>query len=348
LSATPVLEVRDLQTHFPIRAGILRRQIGSVYAVDGVSLYVDPHETLGLVGESGSGKTTLGRSVLRLIEPTAGMVVFKGEPVTGAGADRMQELREEMQIVFQDPYASLNPRMPIRDIIGEPMRIHGASKKEANERVGDLLSAVGLMPDHGNRYPHEFSGGQRQRIGIARALALNPTLIILDEPVSALDVSIQAQVLNLLEELQDTFDLSYVFIAHDLSVVRHISDRVAVMYLGQLVEVADRNAVYERPAHPYTHSLLSAIPIADPQLERRRKRIVLQGDLPSPASPPAGCRFHTRCPIVQERCMSDEPKLMEIAPGHEVACHYHLKEGEYLIDAATRLGRQVVTTNPDL
>ncbi len=341
----PILKVEGLKTYFPIRAGLLRRQIGSVYAVDGVDIYVNPQETLGLVGESGCGKTTLGRSILRLIEPTEGRVYFRGEDVISADTNRMRELRREMQIVFQDPYASLNPRMPVGDIIGEPLIIHGASKKEAGAKVKELLAAVGLMPDHANRYPHEFSGGQRQRIGIARALALNPSLIILDEPVSALDVSIQAQVLNLLEEIQDTFDLSYVFIAHDLSVVRHISDRVVVMYLGQAVEVADRNEVYEEPAHPYTHSLLSAVPIADPHLERSRKRIVLQGDIPSPASPPPGCRFHTRCPIAQDRCKVEEPELRNIGPAHEVKCHFPLSAGQTLMETAVSMGREVSTTS---
>ncbi len=340
-----ILEVHDLKTHFPIRAGLLRRQVGSVYAVDGVSLHVDENETLGLVGESGCGKTTLGRTILRLIEPTAGQVIFKGEDVTAVGKERMRDLRKQMQIVFQDPYASLNPRMPVGDIIGEPMIIHGAPRNEADEKVKQLLASVGLMPDHSNRYPHEFSGGQRQRIGIARALALNPTLIILDEPVSALDVSIQAQVLNLLEELQDQFNLSFMFIAHDLSVVRHISDRVVVMYLGKAVEVADRNDVYEKPAHPYTHSLLSAVPIPDPHLEKSRDRIVLQGELPSPASPPSGCRFRTRCPIAQDLCSSEVPPLRELGTNHQVACHFPIAAGDSLINVALGMGREVVTTH---
>ena len=330
-NGTPVLEVQNLTKHFPIRSGFFRRQVGTVYAVDGVTLHVDPHETLGVVGESGCGKTTLGRSIIRLIEPTGGVVKFKGEDYTHLDRKAMQQLRKEIQIVFQDPFASLNPRIPVRDIVGEPLRIHGVSKKDTRDRVSELLEAVGLSAEHGNRYPHEFSGGQRQRIGIARALALNPTLIILDEPVSALDVSVQAQVINLLEELQDEFGLSYVFIAHDLSVVRHISDRVAVMYLGRVVEVADRNDVYDIPAHPYTQSLLSAVPVADPDIEQNRNRILLEGDLPSPAAPPPGCTFHTRCPIAQDICKTDEPSLTDIGPDHQVSCHFPLKPGETLI-----------------
>jgi oligopeptide/dipeptide ABC transporter ATP-binding protein len=333
---SPMLVVDDLRTHFPIRAGLLRRQIGTVYAVDGVSFTVDEHETLGIVGESGCGKTTLGRSVLRLIEPTSGSVRFAGEELTEVPASRLRKLRKEIQIVFQDPYASLNARWPVNDIIGEPMRVHGFSKEESRARVGELLEAVGLLPEHGNRYPHEFSGGQRQRIGIARALALKPRLVVLDEPVSALDVSVQAQVINLLEDLQDEFGLTYMFIAHDLSVVRHISDRILVMYLGQIMEDAPARQLHERPAHPYTHALLSAAPIADPDVERQRRRVVLEGDLPSPASPPSGCPFRTRCPLATQKCVDQVPPLVEIELGHRVACHYPLAEGERLVDVVAR------------
>lgn len=318
----PLLEVEDLRTHFPIRDGLLRKTVGWIKAVDGVSLKVEPNETLGIVGESGCGKSTLGRSILRLTEPTSGQVRVKGEDVLAASNSRMRELRREMQMVFQDPYASLNPRMPVHDIVSEPLQIHGSSKAEARERAGEYLDAVGLLPEHGNRYPHEFSGGQRQRIGIARALTLEPDLIILDEPVSALDVSIQAQVINLLEDLQARFDLTYLFIAHDLSVVRHISDRVVVMYLGRVAELADRDALYEQPAHPYTQALLSAIPVPDPKVEASRERIVLQGDLPSPADPPSGCYFRTRCPKAESKCAKEVPEFQEIDDGHWVACHF--------------------------
>ncbi len=337
----PVLELVDLYKYFPIRAGLLRRQVGNVHAVDGVSLAVDEMETLGIVGESGCGKTTLGRTLMRLYEPTSGTVRFRGEDVTGADARRLRELRKVMQMVFQDPFASLNPRMPVQDIISEPLVVHGTSRKEAHERAASLLDAVGLSPEHGNRYPHEFSGGQRQRIGIARSLALNPDVVVLDEPVSALDVSVQAQVLNLLEDLQEQFRLTYLFIAHDLSVVRHISDRVAVMYLGQVVELAAREDLYERPAHPYSHSLLSAVPVPDPETERRRERIILEGDLPSPANPPSGCRFHTRCPIVQDRCRTEVPELRVVGDGHVASCHYALEPGESLVERVRELGREV-------
>jgi len=268
-------------------------------------------------------------------------VLFNGEDVTAATAPRLRELRRNMQMVFQDPFASLNPRMPIRDTVAEPMLVHGTAKSEARGRVGELLEAVGLSPEHGNRYPHEFSGGQRQRIGIARALALHPEVIILDEPVSALDVSVQAQVINLLEDLQDEFDLTYMFIAHDLSVVRHISDRIAVMYLGHVAELATSDRLYDAPAHPYTHALLSAVPVADPRTELSRERIILQGDLPSPANPPPGCRFHTRCPIATQRCRDEVPALRELTPGHFGACHYALEPGETLIARVADLGRDV-------
>ncbi len=336
----PLLVVADLVTHFPIRAGMLRRSVGSVRAVDGVGLHLDARETVGVVGESGCGKSTLGLSVLRLVEPNSGVVAFRGEDVLSADPARLRQLRGEMQMVFQDPYASLNPRIPIRDTVAEPLIIHGMRRAPARARAEELLAAVGMRPEHGNRYPHEFSGGQRQRIGIARALALEPSIIILDEPVSALDVSIQSQVINLLEDLQEGFGLGYLFIAHDLSVVRHVSNRVLVMYLGKVVESADRVAVYEAPAHPYTHALLSAVPVADPRTERRRTRIVLEGDLPNPASPPTGCRFRTRCPIAQEPCAVEIPPPTEVAPGHMVACHFPIAAGETLLDRVRALGRQ--------
>ena len=336
-----VLEIVDLVKHFPIRAGLFRREVGQVQAVDGVTLSIASMETLGIVGESGCGKTTLGRTLLRLVEPTSGTVRFRGEDVTTATPQRLRELRRHMQMVFQDPFASLNPRMPVRETVAEPLIVHGTPKDEARRRVDDLLEAVGLSSEHGNRYPHEFSGGQRQRIGIARALALQPDVIILDEPVSALDVSVQAQVINLLEDLQEEFNLTYVFIAHDLSVVRHISDRIAVMYLGHVAELTDSDRLYDAPAHPYTHSLLSAVPIADPDIERSRERILLPGDLPSPANPPSGCRFHTRCPIAVERCREEIPALREVAPGHFAACHFALAPGETLVDRVAELGREI-------
>jgi oligopeptide/dipeptide ABC transporter ATP-binding protein len=323
-----LLQTRNLKMHFPIKSGLLQRTVGHVKAVDGVDLSVRRGETLGLVGESGCGKSTLARLILRLLEPTEGEVVFDGEDILGYDRKRMLGVRRNMQIVFQDPYASLNPRMTVGNIVSEPLRIHdmGGDRKK---RVQELLEVVGLSPEHYNRYPHEFSGGQRQRIGVARAIALNPRLIICDEPVSALDVSIQAQVINLLQDLQKEFDLTYVFIAHDLSVVKHISDRVAVMYLGKIVELADRDALYGKPRHPYTASLLSAIPVPDPHKERERQRVVLSGDVPSPANPPQGCSFHTRCPRAQDSCTEQEPALeAQEKETHQAACFFPVLEGQ--------------------
>lgn len=323
-----LVRATDLYKYFPIHAGLTSRHVADVRAVDGVSFSILEGETLGLVGESGSGKTTIGRLLLRLLPATKGEIAFEGQNIIGMSRGEIRRLRRSMQIIFQDPFASLNPRMTIRDIIAEPLRIHGlASGKEIDERVQELLRLVGLQPYHANRYPHEFSGGQRQRVGVARALAVDPKFIVCDEPVSALDVSIQAQVINLLEELQEKFKLTYLFIAHDLSVVRHISTRVAVMYVGKIVELADRADVYRDPLHPYTQALLSAIPIPDPAVEQRRKRIVLTGDIPSPVNPPSGCRFHTRCPVAFDRCVVEEPPLREYAPGHFAACHWVEEHG---------------------
>ena len=323
-----LLTVKNLVKYFPIHAGLLSRHIGDVRAVDDVSFEIGAGETLGLVGESGSGKTTIGRLVLRLLKATSGEVTFDGRDVMKMSRTSIRHVRKEMQIIFQDPYASLNPRMTVGDIVSEPLAIHKiATGKAAEARVKELLKLVGLHPNHANRYPHEFSGGQRQRVGIARALAVDPKFIVCDEPVSALDVSIQAQVINLLEDLQQQLGLTYLFIAHDLSVVRHISTRVAVMYVGKIVEQADRDTLYENPMHPYTQALLSAIPIPDPRVERRRKRIVLTGDIPSPVNPPSGCRFRTRCPIAFARCTVEEPPLTEYAPGHFAACHWVEEHG---------------------
>ena len=321
-SQEQLIQVEGLKMHFPITQGIiLQRQVGSIKAVDGLDFDIRRGETLGLVGESGCGKSTTGRAILQLYRPTAGHVYFEGEDLTQMKGERLRRQRRRMQMIFQDPYASLNPRMTVGNIVGEPLEVHNiASGKERRERVQELLQVVGLNPYFINRYPHEFSGGQRQRIGIARALAVKPDFIVCDEPISALDVSIQAQIINLLEELQEQFGLTYLFIAHDLSVVRHISDRVAVMYLGKIVELTDRDTLYANPLHPYTQALLSAVPIPDPVIEAKRQRIILEGDVPSPANPPKGCNFCTRCPRVMPICKENEPPFKDVGNDHRVAC----------------------------
>ncbi|MCB0087054.1 MAG: dipeptide ABC transporter ATP-binding protein [Caldilineaceae bacterium] len=321
-----LLEVNNLKMHFPITKGIVfQRQVGAIKAVDGVSFDLFSGETLGLVGESGCGKSTTGRAILQLYRPTDGQVVFEGKDLVQTKGEELRRMRRRMQMIFQDPYASLNPRMTVGSIVGEPLDVHGigSSRKERQERVQELLKIVGLNPYFVNRYPHEFSGGQRQRIGVARALAVNPSFIVADEPISALDVSIQAQVINLMEDLQEELGLTYLFIAHDLSVVRHISDRIAVMYLGKIVELADRDELYRNPMHPYTQALLSAVPIPDPKIENQRKRIILEGDVPSPANPPKGCNFCTRCPRVMDICREQEPVFKDYGDGHYAACFLH-------------------------
>lgn len=322
-SGDVLVSVTEMKKHFPIMKGIFKRQVGAVRAVDGVSFDIIRGETLGLVGESGSGKSTAGRVILRLEEATEGSVTFEGKDLTELNSGEMRSLRTRMQMVFQNPHASLNPRMTVGTIIGEPLQEHKSDKgDERQQRVGELLRLVGLEPKHANRYPHEFSGGQRQRIGIARAIALNPDFIVCDEPIAALDVSIQAQVVNLLEDLQEVLGLTYLFISHDLSMVRHIADRVAVMYLGKIMELADVDDLYNEPKHPYTQALLSAVPVPDPEVEMARRHIILEGDIPSPSNPPPGCPFNTRCPIAQDRCSQEVPDWRELSPLHWVACHF--------------------------
>ncbi len=333
-----ILEVRDLKMYFPITSGVLfRRQVGAVKAVDGINLQITRGETLGLVGESGCGKSTAGRAILQLHKPTSGEVIFEGRDLTKLNSGDMRAVRRDMQMIFQDPYASLNPRMTVGDIIGEPIDVHGLrkGKKARTERVQELLALVGLNPYFINRYPHEFSGGQRQRIGIARALAVEPDFVVCDEPVSALDVSIQAQVINLLQDLQQQLGLTYLFIAHGLNVIKHISDRVAVMYLGRIVELGVSEDLYQQPLHPYTQALLSAVPIPDPVIERKRQRIILEGDVPSPINPPPGCRFHTRCPIAIDRCRVEDPPFEDYGNGHFAAC-WRAREVDQLLPNTAR------------
>jgi oligopeptide transport system ATP-binding protein len=318
-----ILRVENLKMYFPIMRGVIQRTVGYVHAVDDVSFEVHAGETLGLVGESGCGKTTTGRTIVQLYKATEGSVTFEGKDLTKMHGEELRKMRRKIQMIFQDPYASLNPRMSVEQIVGEPLVVHNLARgREIREKVKELLSLVGLNPAYVDRYPHEFSGGQRQRIGVARALSLKPDLIVCDEPISALDVSIQAQVVNLLEDLQKEFNLTYIFIAHDLSMVRHISTRVIVMYLGVFVELANRDTLYKNPMHPYTIGLLSAVPIPDPFVEEKRKRIILEGDVPSPINPPSGCRFRTRCPLAQQKCAEERPEWKEVEPDHFVACHF--------------------------
>ena len=332
---TPLLRVDHVKKYFPIRKGVMQREVAHVHAVDDVTFAVREGETLGLVGESGCGKSTLGRTVVRLLEPTAGEIVFQGTPIQHLGTRRLRPLRREMQMVFQDPYASLNPRKRVGTIVSDPMRIHDlGSRADQKRRVNEILETVGLSPEHYNRFPHEFSGGQRQRIGIARALALRPKLIVADEPVSALDVSIQSQMLNLLDDLQNELQLTYIFIAHDLGVVRHVSDRIAVMYLGKIVELSPAEELYTRPIMPYTEALLSAVPIPDPDLAEKRERIVLEGDVPSPINPPSGCRFHPRCRYATDICQQVEPPLVDYGHGHLAACHHPLNVDQAALQQA--------------
>jgi oligopeptide transport system ATP-binding protein len=339
-----LIRVENLKQHFPImRGAIISRQVGAIKAVDGITLDIRQGETLGVVGESGCGKSTTGRSILQLHRPTAGKVFYEDQELTEMSKEQLRQIRPKMQMIFQDSYASLNPRHPVAKIIGEPMRIHGkATDREIRERVSELLDLVGLKPAHGSRFPHEFSGGQRQRINIARALALNPNFVVADEPISALDVSIQAQVVNLMQDLQEQLGLTYMFIAHDLSMVRHISHRVAVMYLGKIMELAERESLFSDPLHPYTQSLNSAVPEPDPQKERRRRTFILKGDPPSPANPPSGCVFHTRCPLAVEECLIKVPEFREIRPGHFVACHLADEKGSSKIPPEVVLASELM------